>query len=127
MSQSEVEFTESGRNGAASCQRYGIILFFAPIPKQSIIVSRELHGFLDVLETAYAGAVYLRAVDSTNGMHVSLVIAKMKVVPIKRLMIPCLEQNGAVIAVRLLHHCRNTLDTPLSATFGWMDSAIVLS
>ena len=57
----------------------------------------------------------------------SLVIAKTKVEPIKRLTIPRLELNGAVIAVRLLHHCRNALDIPLNSTFGWTDSTIVLS
>ena len=72
-------------------------------PKQSIIVSRELHGFSDASETAYAGEVYLRAVDSTNSTHVSLVIAKTKVEPIKRLTIPRLELNRALVAARLLH------------------------
>ena len=68
--------------------------------KQIIIVSRELHAFSDVSEAAYAGVVYLRAVDSTNDTHMSLVIAKTKVAPIKRLTIPRLELNS-----RLLYHC----------------------
>ena len=59
--------------------------------KQSFIVNRELHGFSDALETADVGAVYLRAVDSTNGTEVSLVITKTKVVLIKRLTIPHLD------------------------------------
>ena len=35
--------------------------------------------------------------------------------------------NGTLVAARLLHHCRSILDIPLSFTFGWTDSTIVLS
>ena len=90
-------------------------------------MSRELHGFSDASETAYAGAVYLRAVDSTNGMHVSVLITKTKVEPIKRLTILHLELNGVLVAARLLHHCRSILHIPLSSTFEWTDSTTVLN
>ena len=63
-------------------------------PKQSMIVSRQLHGFSDASESAYAGSIYLRVVDSINNLHIALVMAKMKVAPIKSLTIPCLELSG---------------------------------
>ena len=71
--------------------------------------------------------MYIRVVESTNGTHMSLIMAKMKVPPIKRLTIPHLELNGALLAARLLHHCRNILGIPLSSTFGWTDSTTMLS
>ena len=90
-------------------------------------MSKELHGFSDASERAYAGTVYIGAVDSTKVMHMSLIMAKTKVEPIKRLTIPRLELNGALIAARLLHHCRDILGIPLRSTFGWTDSTLVLT
>ena len=47
-------------------------------PKQSIIVSKQLHGFSDASESAYGGVIYLRAVDSRGNVHIALVMAKTK-------------------------------------------------
>ena len=52
--------------------------FPKPIRKDDI----QLHGFCDVSELAYAGVVYLRAIDSNENVYVSLVMAKTKVAPI---------------------------------------------
>ena len=54
-------------------------------PKDAHIVSMHLHGFSDASEVAYAGVVYLRMVDTTHRIHVSLVLSKTKVAPIRRL------------------------------------------
>lgn len=49
-------------------------------PKGVEITSLELHRFSDASEKAYAGVEYLRALDSKNCIHISLVImAKSKV------------------------------------------------
>ena len=61
------------------------------LPNEVKIVSIQLHGFRDASEAAYAGVVYLKAVDDNGHIHVSLVMAKTKVAPIKRLTIPRLE------------------------------------
>ena len=52
------------------------------------IVSIQLHEFYYASEVAYAGVVYPRAINSNNDVHISLVMAKTKVAPIKRLSIP---------------------------------------
>ena len=49
------------------------------------------HGFNNAFEDAYTAVIYLRMVDSNGTVHVSLVMAKTKVVPIKCLTVPCLE------------------------------------
>ena len=64
-------------------------------PRHVQVVSLQIHGFSDTSEDAYAGVVYLRIVDSTDVVHTSLVMAKTKVSPIKRLSVPRLELCGA--------------------------------
>ena len=52
-------------------------------PRNMSITSTQLHGFSDASEDAYAGVVYLRMVDTSNVVYVSLVMAKTRVAPIK--------------------------------------------
>ena len=96
-------------------------------PKNTTIVYKQLHGFSDASEQAYAGVVYLRMVDTTGSVYVSLVIAKTKVAPIKRLSIPRLELCGAHLLSQLLHHCRIIFGLPSVDMFAWTDSTIVLN
>ena len=100
-------------------------------PKDAKIVSIQLHGFSDASEQAYAGVVYLRMVDSTGGVHTSLVMSKTKVAPIKRLTIPRLELCGAhllaQILAQILHHCKEVFSLSLKDVFAWTDSTIVLN
>ena len=96
-------------------------------PKQAKIISTQLHGFSDASEDAYAGVVFLRMVDTEGNVHISLVMSKTRVSPIKRLTIPRLELCGAEILARLLHHVREILSVPLSEVYAWTDSTVVLS
>ena len=86
----------------------------------------QLHGFCDASEAAYSGVVYIRAVDEQDNVHVSLVMAKTKVAPLKRLSIPRLELCGAVILAKLLHHVAKTSEIPYSNVFTWTDSRVTL-
>ena len=86
----------------------------------------QIHGFSDVSENAYAGVVYLRLVDSCDQVHVSLVMSKTKVAPIKRLSISCLELCGAVVLTQLIQHVKNIYNVPLSDVYAWTDSTVVL-
>ena len=95
-------------------------------PKESRIVSKQLHGFSDASEVAYAGVVYLRMVDSDGFVHVSLVMAKTRVAPIKRLTIPRLELCGANLLSEVMDHTRKVFNISLDDTFTWTDSMVVL-
>ena len=78
-----------------------------------------------VSELAYAAVVYFHLTLTTAlNAQVSLVISKTKVSPIKRLTIPCLELCGACL---LAHQVRQVLNIPLSQTYAWTDSTIVLN
>ncbi len=96
-------------------------------PKDALIVSVQLHGFSDASESAYAGVAYLRMVDANEVVHVSLVMSKTKVAPIKRLTIPRLELCGASLLADLLHHLRGAFSLSCDDVFAWTDSTIVLS
>ena len=96
-------------------------------PKDFPVTSVELHGFSDASEAAYAAVVYTRVTDSNDNVHISLVMAKTKVAPIKRLTIPRLELCGALVLARLLRHMRTILDVPLERVYAWTDSTIVIS
>ena len=95
-------------------------------PKVANIVTLQLHGFSDASEMAYAGVVYLRGIDSEGVTHVSLVIAKTKVAPIKRMTIRRLELCGALIVARLLKHMSGILHIPTENIYAWTDSEVVL-
>ena len=59
-------------------------------------------------------------------MHISLVMAKTKVAPIKRLSIPRLELCSGVVLSKILCHVADTLEIPSSDVFAWTDSQVVL-
>ena len=96
-------------------------------PKDSRIHSLQLHGFSDASEDAYAAVVYLHSIDQDDGIHVSLVIAKSRVSPIKRISIPRLELCGALLLSQLLNHLKEVFNLPLANIYAWTDSSIVLS
>ncbi|XP_018370073.1 PREDICTED: uncharacterized protein LOC108765725 [Trachymyrmex cornetzi] len=58
--------------------------------------SVELHGFSDALQLAIAAVVYVR-VETHLGTQVNIVCAKTKVAPLKKLTIPRLELNTALM------------------------------
>ena len=95
-------------------------------PRDVQVVSTQIHGFCDASENAYAGTVYLRMIDSESKVYISLVIAKTKVAPIKRLTIPRLELCGAQLLSRLLHHIKDLFHVSMENVFAWTDSTIVL-
>ena len=82
-------------------------------PKGVTIESTQLHGFCDASEDAYAGVIYLRLTDSDGNVHISLVVAKTKVAPIKRLTIPRLELCGANLLAQLLNHAKEVFHLSL--------------
>ena len=71
--------------------------------------------------------VYLRIENDSGMVNTILVIAKTKVAPIKRLMIPRLELCGAVLLAKMLCHVGKVLTIPTNSIYAWTDSIEVLS
>jgi hypothetical protein len=95
--------------------------------RNSLVVSKELHGFSDASEIAYAAVIYMRITDSQGRITTSLITSKTKVSPIKRQTIPRLELCGALLLAKLLDHSRKVLKIPLKDSHAWTDSTVVLS
>ena len=91
------------------------------------MIATQLHGFCDASEDAYSGLVYIRGEDTCGNVHISLVMAKTRVSPIKRLTIPRLELCGAQLLAQLLHHLGRIYRVSMSDIYAWTDSTIVLN
>lgn len=86
---------------------------YTPIHCQ--IVDQQLIGFSDASEKAYCGVMYLRSTDTTGQVHVSLVMAKTRVAPIKKVSLP-----------QMMRHFQEILSIPLLNLHAFTDSFIVL-
>ena len=52
------------------------------LPDEAIVL-RQIHGFSDASERAYAAVVYVRSVYRNGNINVSLVASKSRVAPLK--------------------------------------------
>lgn len=89
--------------------------------------SVQLHGFCDASEKAYAAVVYVRYRVNKSAHKVSLVMAKSRVAPIKKLKIPKLELMGALLLANLVKKVMRALNIEFERVFLWTDSKIVLA
>ncbi|XP_055314000.1 uncharacterized protein LOC129575097 [Sitodiplosis mosellana] len=88
----------------------------------------ELHVFCDSSNKAHTTAIHLRTINSSNVIHVSLLIAKSKVNPVRKpLSTPRGELCGAVLAVKALEYVKENFRLKIDQTFLWTDSSVVLS
>jgi len=95
----------------------------------------QLLGFADASQNGYAATMYLRVVDMTDKVFISLVTCKTKVAPLKgsekdeSLTIPRLELCAALLLAQLLQrlYLKITSIVPVSKMRAWTDSSVVLS
>ncbi|XP_046417532.1 uncharacterized protein LOC124178336 [Neodiprion fabricii] len=89
--------------------------------------SVELHGFSDASQSALSAVVFLRLLTESNDIRVSLVAAKTRVAPLKKVTIPRLELSAAVLLVRLVSHLRKVLELENATIHLWTDSTVALA
>ena len=90
------------------------------------IVRRELHHFSDASEVAYGVCSYVRQEDEKGIITVSLLMAKSRLAPLKKLTIPRLELTAATLAVKQNELIMKEIDETIDEVHFWTDSMIVL-
>lgn len=86
----------------------------------------ELHGFADSSEKAGAACIYLK-VYNENGNFINLITAKTHVAPIKKVTLPRLELNAALLLSELMMSCLGAINIPIDQVYAWTDSSIVIA
>ena len=73
-------------------------------------VQAEVHSFSDARESGIGQVSYLRTVNSKGEVHVSFIIAKSRVAPIKPISIPRMELTAAFVSVNITKMLQSELD-----------------
>ena len=89
-------------------------------------VTYELHCFCDASAIGYSAVAYLRIIDTNGFIHVSFVMGKSRVAPLKSVTIPRLELVAAVIGVDIVQFIQHETDLSISRVLYWTDSTSVL-
>ena len=89
-------------------------------------IKAQLHNLSDASDDAFGTVTYLRIENSKSQVHVSFLLGKARVTPLKQITIPHLELTAAVLAVRVDQMLRAELELPLDQSTFWTDSTSVL-
>ena len=91
------------------------------------IASQALHCFSDASSIGYGQTSYLRSINVSGDVHISLVTAKSRVAPLKKsVTIPRLELTAGTVNVKVAAMLNEELDIPDLPITYWTDSTIVL-
>ena len=86
----------------------------------------RLHHFCDASESGYGTVSYLSLTNCNGNVHVSFVLAKARVAPVKQMSIPRLELAAATLAVKVDRMLQKELHMDLENSPFWTDSTSVL-
>ncbi len=87
----------------------------------------ELHVFGDASEQGYGSCVYIRVVKEDGTIHPSLLMAKARLAPVKKVTLPRLELMAALLSARLVTYVKKALMLPQNTVCRcWTDSMVTL-
>lgn len=84
------------------------------------------HHFSDASDQGYGTVSYLKMTADNFDIHVSFILGKARVAPMKQMTIPRLELAAAVLAVKVDKMLRREMVWKLSVSTFWTDSQSVL-
>ena len=86
----------------------------------------QIHHFSDASQDGYGVVSYLLSKNDQGEKHVSFLMGKSRVAPLKQITIPRMELTAAMIAVKMDRMVRKELEVPLMESAFWTDSTTVL-
>ena len=89
-------------------------------------IQTEVHSFADASESGIGQVSYLRLVNEKGEVHVSFLMAKSRVPPIKPLSIPRMELTAAVVSVNVTTMLKSELDYENLKSVYYTDSEVVI-
>ena len=87
----------------------------------------ELHIFCDTSSKAYTAATYWRFTLSNGSFHTALILSNSRVGPVKRISIPRLELQAAVLAIRVSKLISDEHNFKITRKIFWSDSTTLLN
>ena len=90
-------------------------------------VKYEVHNFSDASQKGFGCCSYLKCIKKNGEVQVCLIYSKARVCPMKHVTIPRLELQAAVMSAQVNQVVCEELDIPISASYFWVDSQIVLA
>ncbi|XP_063842168.1 uncharacterized protein LOC135089914 [Scylla paramamosain] len=106
------------------CRR--TIAWDEPLTGLNELACRRGKKGLQHLSRAYGSVSYLKTTRKDGSYYVTFVCGKAKLVPIKKLTIPCLELCSAVLASEADKQLRKDIKLPVSQSAFWTDSTAVI-
>ncbi|KAI8426723.1 hypothetical protein MSG28_014425 [Choristoneura fumiferana] len=101
------------------------------IPRRMVDSFKDIqfHGFCDASERGFCAVFYCRVVTNNNEIVVRLCCAKLKVAPLRKLSIPRLELQAAVLLSDLTVSVSHALKSfhEIVAVHAWSDSTVALT
>ncbi|XP_055957902.1 uncharacterized protein LOC130013202 [Patella vulgata] len=90
------------------------------------IVNTQIHHFSDASQEGYGSVTYLRFQSDKNEIHISFLLGRSCVAPIKPHTIVKLELAAATSIVRIHNMLSRELSIPINQVYFWSDSQTVL-
>ena len=87
----------------------------------------SIHHFSDASEESYGQVTYLQTVDENNRIFCNIVMANLRVTPLKFVSVPRLELTVETIDVKVTTHLKQELDINVDEEMFWNNSRVVLS
>lgn len=89
-------------------------------------VKTEIHSFSDASDNGIGQISNVRMINQRNDVHVSFLMAKSRVAPVKPISIPRLELTAAVVSVNVTRMLKSELDVDNVQCYHYTDSEIVI-
>ncbi|XP_067275485.1 uncharacterized protein [Pseudorasbora parva] len=86
----------------------------------------QIHNFSDASQDGYGVVSYLLLTNDRGEKHVSFLMGKSRVAPLKQITIPRMELTAAMVAVKIDRMLKEELEVPLMESVFWTDSTTVL-